>query len=482
MAVIQAIISFIGRTVGRILSALLDWAVVSLFGRVTGNRKLFLWGMMAAAAAWPILLLGLVAPKAALFFFTFVPLSSSVPPGLVRTIWLAVAVLVPIAVGVTVGVQSPSGRREGLAKSVLRGFPITAGLAAAFVILLVPVPALRATSMVRGRRDTYVPLVTTIESYPVAAKVVLETLERHGIAMASVEPPWWAALPSKLLQRLGEGAFTGYIAEQSAYFRSGELDVVLYPNALLLRGPNGAVARAHALAVEALTGHPDMFQTVSSEAQELERQIQRVWSAFRLNPKAHQNARPLLSRFDDIATEVARRPLPFDDWQVIYRQMLQLGRALGGRRQILEVTLPKENFMSSAQTSHAPIDFETQSLSTRQLLTRLLETISLLVKKEVELARAELKADLRAELDMVKLLVAAGVVAVFGVTMLLVSAVFALTIWMPGWLAALGVAVLLLAIGGLLALVGWKRRVGAPLAVTRKTVKEDMQWAKERLA
>jgi len=167
---------------------------------------------------------------------------------------------------------------------------------------------------------------------------------------------------------------------------------------------------------------------------------------------------------------------------VVYRQVLQLGRALGGRRQILEVTLPKESFMSSTQTSHAPIDFETQSLSTRQLLTRLLETISLLVKKEVELARAELKADLRAELDMVKLLVAAGVVAVFGVTMLLVSAVFALTIWIPGWLAALGVAVLLLAIGGLLALVGWKRRVGAPLAVTRKTVKEDVQWAKERLA
>src|SRR5207249_5404367 len=145
------------------------------------------------------------------------------------------------------------------------------------------------------------------------------------------------------------------------------------------------------------------------------------------------------------------------------------------------VTLPKENFMAST-TSYAPIDPETQSLSTRQLLTRLLETVSLLVTKEVELARAELKADLRAELDMVKLLVAAGVVAVFGVTMLLVSAVFALTIWMPGWLAALGVAVLLLAIGGLLALVGWKRRVGAPLAVTRKTVKEDMQWAKERLA
>jgi len=46
----------------------------------------------------------------------------------------------------------------------------------------------------------------------------------------------------------------------------------------------------------------------------------------------------------------------------------------------------------------------------------------------------------------------------------------------------LGLAALLLAVGGVLGLVGWRRRVSSPLAMTRKTVKEDMQWAKERLA
>jgi hypothetical protein len=233
--------------------------------------------------------------------------------------------------------------------------------------------------------------------------------------------------------------------------------------------------------VEAFTGHPDMFQSASPHAQEIERQIQRVWSAYRLNPQAHENAAPLLSRLDEIASEIARRPLSFDDWQVVYRQVLQLDRALGGRRQILDVTLPKETFMASV-TAHAPIDPATQSLSTRQLLTQLLETVSLLVSKEVELARAEIKADVKAELDMVKLLVAASVVAMFGVNMLLVAAVFALAAWVPAGLAALGVAVLLLLIGAVLALVGWNRRVSTPLAVTRKTVKEDVQWAKERLA
>jgi len=232
-------------------------------------------------------------------------------------------------------------------------------------------------------------------------------------------------MPAQILQRMGQGAFTGYVADSSAYFQSGELEGVLYPNALLLRGPSGIATRAHALVVEALTGHPDMFQTATADAQEIERQIQRVWSTYRLDPVAHA--------------------------------------------------------MASA-TSYVAIDPDTQSLSTRQLLARLLETVSLLVTKEVELARAELKADVKTELDMVKLLVAAGTVALFGVNMLLVAAVFALTVWIPGWVAALAVAVVLIVIGAVLALVGWQRRVSAPMAVTRQIVKEDVQWAKERLA
>jgi len=74
--------------------------------------------------------------------------------------------------------------------------------------------------------------------------------------------------------------------------------------------------------------------------------------------------------------------------------------------------------------SHMPIDPEARSLSTRQLLTRLIETVSLLVAKEVELARAEFKADLKTELRTVTLLCVAAVLAVFGVSMILVAAVF----------------------------------------------------------
>ena len=123
----------------------------------------------------------------------------------------------------------------------------------------------------------------------------------------------------------------------------------------------------------------------------------------------------------------------------------------------------------------------TGSLSTLELVRRLLQTGSLLLKKEVELARAELKADLEAQLRMAKRLAIAAVLALLGINLLLVAAVFAMANVMPGWLAALALGVVLLAVGGATGLMAWRRRMSAPLAVSRKHVKEDVEWAKEHL-
>src|SRR5262245_16136981 len=256
MAILNAIVALLGRTVGRILSALLDWAVVALFGRVAGSRKLVLLGMMAAAAAWPILLLGVIWPKAVLFVVAFVPLSHSIASGWIRPIWVALALLVPVTVGLTLTLQGQPERCKGMASGIVCGFLITAGLAAAFLILLVTVPALRIGSALRGRQDVYVPLVTTDASYRVAADLVADTLRRHGIDVRAAEPPWWSALPSRILLQVGKSAFADYVAELAAYFRSSDLEVTLYPNALLLRGTAAATAHAHMLAIETVTGRP----------------------------------------------------------------------------------------------------------------------------------------------------------------------------------------------------------------------------------
>jgi putative superfamily III holin-X len=78
----------------------------------------------------------------------------------------------------------------------------------------------------------------------------------------------------------------------------------------------------------------------------------------------------------------------------------------------------------------------------------------------------------------------AGVCALCTLNLLLVAIVFGLREGevMSGWLAALVVAAVVLAIGTIAGLVGWKRRVRQPLDATRRSVEDNVRWAKERLA
>jgi membrane-bound ClpP family serine protease len=123
-----------------------------------------------------------------------------------------------------------------------------------------------------------------------------------------------------------------------------------------------------------------------------------------------------------------------------------------------------------------------ENLSTRELVAEISGKVSLLVKKEVELAKTEMKANVQAELAMLKAMVAAAVAGLLGLNTLLVAVVFALALKMPGWLAALIVGGVVLILAAALGYLGWSWRVTAPLAMTRKTIKEDVQWARERVA
>ena len=102
MAILQALISYLGRSAGKALNAIFGWAVLALFGRTSPKEQTLLSAVVAAAAAWPLLLLGAIVPKVALVVLAFVPLSKSVPSLWLRLVWIGLAVLVPFVVGTVV--------------------------------------------------------------------------------------------------------------------------------------------------------------------------------------------------------------------------------------------------------------------------------------------------------------------------------------------------------------------------------------------
>jgi uncharacterized membrane protein YqjE len=78
----------------------------------------------------------------------------------------------------------------------------------------------------------------------------------------------------------------------------------------------------------------------------------------------------------------------------------------------------------------------------------------------------------------------AGLCALLTLELLLVAVVLALMEGgiLPGWAAALVVAAVVLAVGTGAGLWGWARRVRTPLDTTRRSLKEDVRWAKDQIA
>lgn len=121
-----------------------------------------------------------------------------------------------------------------------------------------------------------------------------------------------------------------------------------------------------------------------------------------------------------------------------------------------------------------------QGRSTGELLHELKTDVLEISKAQIELAKAELKETFRRETRMVAGLGIGGICGLIFVNLLLVALILAIANHLPGWLAALIVALAVAAIGIAAAAFGWSRRVRHPFERSRRTLQEDAKWVRER--
>ena len=118
-----------------------------------------------------------------------------------------------------------------------------------------------------------------------------------------------------------------------------------------------------------------------------------------------------------------------------------------------------------------------------EIAGELTRDLSLLVRQELELAKAEMAEKAKVAAPGLGMIGGASVVALMAAGALTACLVLVLSIFLPDWLSALLVA-LALAAGAYLLVMRGKQKVanaGAPIPEqTIETVKEDLEWAKTR--
>jgi len=119
-----------------------------------------------------------------------------------------------------------------------------------------------------------------------------------------------------------------------------------------------------------------------------------------------------------------------------------------------------------------------------EVAKELTSDLSLLVRQEIQLARAEVTQQGRSLVPGIAMFAGAAVLGLCALGALTAFLVLLFSLFLDSWLAALIVVALLAAVAFVLVRQGKERVAQAtrrpPLEETIETVKEDVQWAKTR--
>jgi hypothetical protein len=128
-------------------------------------------------------------------------------------------------------------------------------------------------------------------------------------------------------------------------------------------------------------------------------------------------------------------------------------------------------------------DGAVEDKSTLELVRSIASDTSVLVRKEMELARQEIVAAMTARMKAAGAMAAAGVLGLFVLGFLGAALASALDGVVAAWISRLIVAGVFVALAGVAAMFGLRRAKAPPLRPeeTQRTLKEDVEWAKQQL-
>ena len=330
MAIIQALFALIFRSAGKLLNMAFGWATVMLFGKVPKDRQKYLSVIAFGSVAWMVVLLGIIFPRVGTFLLALVPLPDWVDDKWVRLAMLVAAFVIPLIVGaVSLLMMEPEKRPKdlaGKAKGVLKGYPYTLGIAITLIMMTVFAPIRKVRDMARRWTSQHVAVMVEADDYLEVVGDIQQALARGGIETRREQASWMLRVPTKVLMFFAGGSIEKLVADQLTNLKSDKAEVLLHPSDMVISGPELEASHARAIITEQLT-FTKAYQTWDKEAHELEDRLRAIWCALRahpggsLDPALHQQ---LQAAERDLRTLM----LPYEEWEVLYREKLMVERAL----------------------------------------------------------------------------------------------------------------------------------------------------------
>jgi hypothetical protein len=323
MAILAPIFAFAGRFIGKLLNMAFAWASTLLFGRVPQSKQLLLSGISLAAILWVAALIGVILPDIGAFLLAFVPRPDWVQEGWLRLLMLILALILPLVVGIAgIVLLDPADRPTGMARigAVLRGYPYAAVLALVLLTMLIVAPIRKVRSILKGWTDEHIGVVVQPGGYDTVATDVESALDASGLEIARGRAPFVLELPSRLLAAVGGSSVRRLVPDHLFVLKNQRLEVTLHPSDIAISGKKEDVARARAAIATRVT-FTAAYMTTAEESQQVEDVLLAI-----------SEGRAPAGAMGAVDDRLARLTIPHDEWEVLYRQRLQVERDLRERQ------------------------------------------------------------------------------------------------------------------------------------------------------
>jgi hypothetical protein len=329
VAILAALIAFGSRFASKVLTTALGWASTLLFGRVPASRQILLLGITFGSVIWMVMIAGCIVPDLGAFLLLLVPPQDFVPEQVIRLLMLIGVIVVPAVVGVlTLALTSKderSGRRA--LEAVARGYPLTILLAVLLAFLALLAIWRKGSSLVRRWTDAHVPMVVKPGAYDQVADDLDTALTDAGFDLTPETAPAVMSMPAKWLAAVAGRTSSSLVPDRMLRLRGKDLDVLIYPMDILISGKPDDVTRARAAMASRLTTSAAHL-TVTAEAQAIEDRLTALakGSGDADHPPKFDEA--AAAEFASIDEALATIRIPYEEWEVLYRQRLQVERDL----------------------------------------------------------------------------------------------------------------------------------------------------------
>ncbi len=316
MVIVSGLFTALSRLIGAVATSTLGWATILLFGRVPQARQRLLSLIALGSIVWLIAVLGIVLPVAGDLIVATVPRPSFIAAGWIRLSLLAIALLLPAAIGAASMALSPEDERDGPAarlEQLLRGYPYTAVLALTIVFLAVWSIVRNIRAMRSDWESVHVPMIVKPGRYEAVVDDLAAALAGAGLDLERRHASRWFVVPPRLLATVGGRGVKGLVPDELIAFRADELGILVYPSDVALLGRKDLVARARDAIARSLA-FTDAYLTNGKETEQIEDRLRELARRKGVRPA---DFKPI----DALLTTLA---VPYDEWETLLRLRLQV--------------------------------------------------------------------------------------------------------------------------------------------------------------